>query len=117
MARDDPPYSPSGPSGSREDAPGRPGEGAGSDAVLAAIAYLLRARSERQQLLTERLRSGELRPGALADLAELAGAARRGVRDGDHILVLAGAATLDAHALGDDLARCLLYTSPSPRDS
>ena len=92
MARDDPPYSPSGPSGSREDAPGRPGEGAGGDAVLAAIAYRLRARSERQQLLTERLRSGELRPGALADLAELAGAARRGVRDGDHILVLAGAA-------------------------
>ncbi|MBC3192790.1 hypothetical protein H7X46_17125 [Pseudonocardia sp. C8] len=88
MARDDPPYSPSGPG---QDPPGGAGEGAGGDAVLAAIAHRLRARSERQQLLTERLRSGELRPGALADLAELAGAARRGARDGDHILVLAGA--------------------------
>jgi hypothetical protein len=63
--------------------------------VLAALAHRLRARSERQQLLTERLRSGELRPGALADLAELAAAARRGVRDGDHILVMAGAAEPD----------------------
>ncbi|MEU6700539.1 hypothetical protein [Pseudonocardia sp. NPDC046786] len=87
MARDDPPYSRSGPG---QDPPGGPGEGAGGDAVLAAIAHRLRARSERQQLLTERLRSGELRPGALADLAELAAAARRGARDGDHILVLAG---------------------------
>ncbi|OLL72794.1 LPXTG-motif cell wall anchor domain protein [Pseudonocardia sp. Ae168_Ps1] len=88
MARDDPSYSPSGPG---QDPPAGPGEGASGDAVLAAIAHRLRARSERQQLLTERLRSGELRPGALADLAELAGAARRGVRDGEHILVLAGA--------------------------
>ncbi|MEV1293661.1 hypothetical protein [Pseudonocardia sp. NPDC049635] len=88
MARDDPPYSRSGPG---QDPPGGPGEGAGGDAVLAALAHRLRARSERQQLLTERLRSGELRPGALADLAELAAAARRGARDGDHILVLAGA--------------------------
>ncbi|ALE83899.1 hypothetical protein [Pseudonocardia sp. HH130629-09] len=80
MARDDPPPHPSGPTGA-----------SAGDAVLAAIAHRLRARSERQQLLTERLRAGELRPGALADLAELAAAARRGARDGDHILVLAGA--------------------------
>lgn len=80
MARDDPPPHPSGPAGA-----------SAGDAVLAAIAHRLRARSERQQLLTERLRAGELRPGALADLAELAAAARRGARDGDHILVLAGA--------------------------
>ena len=87
MQRDD-------PSGSRPGGPapaGSRGEGAGpgtdGDAVLAALAHRLRARSERQQLLTERLRSGELRPGALADLAELAAAARRGARDGDHILV------------------------------
>ncbi|MEU9819332.1 hypothetical protein ACIGG9_15380 [Pseudonocardia alni] len=80
MARDDPPPNPSGPAGA-----------SAGDAVLAAIAHRLRARSERQQLLTERLRAGELRPGALADLAELAAAARRGARDGDHILVLAGA--------------------------
>lgn len=90
MQRDD-------PSGSRPGGPapaGSRGEGAGpgtdGDAVLAALAHRLRARSERQQLLTERLRSGELRPGALADLAELAAAARRGARDGDHILVMSG---------------------------
>ncbi|MEJ8277491.1 hypothetical protein [Pseudonocardia spirodelae] len=83
MARDDPPHTPSGPG---PEAPAVPT----GDPVLAAIAHRLRARSERQQLLTERLRSGELRPGALADLAELAAAARRGARDGDHILVLAG---------------------------
>ncbi|RZT85923.1 hypothetical protein EV383_2810 [Pseudonocardia sediminis] len=90
MQRDD-------PSGTRPGGPapaGSRGEGAApgtdGDAVMAALAHRLRARSERQQLLTERLRSGELRPGALADLAELAAAARRGVRDGDHILVMSG---------------------------
>ncbi|MFP5020283.1 hypothetical protein [Pseudonocardia phyllosphaerae] len=89
MARDDPPYSPEqGPGADRR--PG-PGDAPPGDAVLAALARRLRARSERQQLLTERLRSGELRPGALADLAELAAAARRGARDGDHLLVLSGA--------------------------
>ncbi|MEQ3550135.1 hypothetical protein WIS52_06590 [Pseudonocardia nematodicida] len=97
MARDDPPHSPPGPgaAGARTGGPGGDDGGDGGagsgDAVLAAIAHRLRARSERQQLLTERLRTGELRPGALADLAELAAAARRGARDGDHILVLAGA--------------------------
>lgn len=86
MQRDDPTgHRPGGP------APGGPG----GDTVLAALAHRLRARSERQQLLTERLRSGELRPGALADLAELAAAARRGVRDGDHVLVMAGADVAD----------------------
>ncbi|TCK22485.1 hypothetical protein [Pseudonocardia endophytica] len=86
MQRDDPTgHGPGGP------AP----VGPGADTVLAALAHRLRARSERQQLLTERLRSGELRPGALADLAELAAAARRGVRDGDHILVMAGAEVPD----------------------
>ncbi|ANY05132.1 hypothetical protein [Pseudonocardia sp. HH130630-07] len=88
MGREDPPYGPSGPG---PNPAAGPGDGEDGDAVLAAIAHRLRARSERQQLLTERLRTGELRPGALADLAELAGAARRGVRDGEHILVLAGA--------------------------
>lgn len=87
--RDDLPQRPQG--GPHADRPAGAGEAAAGDAVLAAIAHRLRARSERQQLLTERLRSGELRPGALADLAELAAAARRGARDGDHILVLAGA--------------------------
>ncbi|MFP5068105.1 hypothetical protein ACLFMI_00320 [Pseudonocardia nantongensis] len=88
MTRDDSPQRP--PGGPEPDPPAGPGEAAAGDAVLAAIAHRLRARSERQQLLTERLRSGELRPGALADLAELAAAARRGARDGDHIRVLAG---------------------------
>lgn len=78
------------PTGHRPGGPAPGGPGAGADTVLAALAHRLRARSERQQLLTERLRSGELRPGALADLAELAAAARRGIRDGDHILVMAG---------------------------
>ncbi len=93
MQRDD-------PTGHRPGGPAPGGPGAGPDTVLAALAHRLRARSERQQLLTERLRSGELRPGALADLAELAAAARRGVRDGDHILVMAGAAEPDRSSGG-----------------
>jgi hypothetical protein len=61
-----------------------------TDGVLQALARRMCAQGERALILAERLRAGENRSGAIADLAEVAFAARRTLRDGENLLALSG---------------------------
>jgi hypothetical protein len=78
-----------------------------ADGVLQALARRMCAQGERALMLTERLRAGENRSGALADLGEVAFAARRTLRDGENLLALSGGRPERPGSVAGDVGRVL----------
>jgi hypothetical protein len=96
--------------------PTPPGADDGTDDATAGVARRLQGRLDRHLALLDRLRAGELLPGA-ADLAELADTAHRMRRDTESLLLLAGRdpGTDDERELADLLADAAAATEEPRR--